>query len=133
MVYAENVSSSAVAGRKLMPCRAMFQQLREVHPTLVWSQSAMKDVLAHVYEQVSPSWPRLLTSNEKKDWQHRMALRVRTACRHINQGFARRSAAGGPVWLRKLFSDGSLESEEVELGGDDANADDDQGGVFITL
>jgi hypothetical protein len=102
----------------------MFTEMREIHPSLHWSQAAMKQIFQVVQtkQEAANKWSRQLTPKEGVEYRERMSKRRRTLARHIKQGEAKKS-----TWLLDLIGakDG-LDAGDGERGEGEEKGEEEE-------
>jgi len=83
--YGEGMDKTKVDPAKILQYSALWRSIRKLHPSLLFSQSTMESILCLVAEKCAASWARPLTASEQPEFRTRMARRMRTMARHINQ------------------------------------------------
>eukprot|EP00969_Alexandrium_andersonii_P176852 7819754-Alexandrium_andersonii.AAC.1 len=76
----------------------MWAKLYAVHPSLVWSQSQVEELMLSVEAAVSDKWVSSFTADERTSWKKSLAKQFRAMARAINNGRARRAS-----WLRDVL------------------------------
>lgn len=99
--YGEDLGKSPVQRDAIKKHLKMFMAMREIVPSLHWSQNAMKQIfqLVQTKQEASSKWSRPLTPKEGTEYRDRMSKRCRTLARHIKQGEAKDSK-----WLLDLIT-----------------------------
>ena len=103
--YAEQMNA-AKAPAKILRLSKMWRQVRELHPSLTFSQKTMEAAFKAAAELAQDKWPRRMTPAEQSDWQASISRQFRTMARHIAQSTKCR-------WYAKLFE----EAEESKGDG----------------
>jgi hypothetical protein len=100
IVYPEGVTHKL--DRKTIEAQSPFVcAMHKAFPNLSWTKSVMERIMLLVAAAMATTgtWPRALTETELPEYSSRMALRIRSLCRHVKQAEAKKSS-----WILKMLS-----------------------------
>ena len=115
--YGEDMGRSPVDSAVLLKHRQLWCKLYRAHPSLMFTQKQAITLFDKVADLQSRVWARPLGKNELVSYTTRMALRFRTALRHINATHVKHPKT---TWLLKIFEESKRTST-----ADDGQVDDE--------
>jgi hypothetical protein len=121
--YSEDMNAKK-APVKLKPFAAMFKELQQIAPRLVFTQKFLEEACTKSYEALRLTWQRDMSAEQLQTWATATSKQIRVACRHITQSM-------DTAWVKSMLAteqdgDNEEDGEDAEEGGEEEPAEGDE-------